>query len=90
MRCQPYGAGEFSHPTRLADPTRAQTLGTATARSVTRLTTREIHWYLEELYEVEISPTPIPTIIDAVLEDVRIWQSRPLDAMYPILFFVCL
>jgi transposase-like protein len=39
---------------------------------------------------VEVSPTLISTITDAVLEDVRTWQHRPLDAVYPILYFDCL
>ena len=54
------------------------------------LTTREIQGHVEELYGVEVSPTLISTITDAVLEDVRTWQSRPLDAVYPILYFDCL
>ncbi|MDH5774137.1 MAG: IS256 family transposase [Nitrospirota bacterium] len=54
------------------------------------LTTRDIQGHLEELYGVEGSPTLISTITDAVLEDVRTWQSRPLDAVYPILYFDCL
>jgi len=54
------------------------------------LTTRDIQGHLEELYGVEVSPTLISTITDAVLEDVRTWQSRPLDAVYPILYFDCL
>lgn len=54
------------------------------------LTTREIQGHLEELYGVEVSPTLISTVTDAVLEDVRTWQSRPLDAVYPILYFDCL
>lgn len=54
------------------------------------LTTREIQGHLEELYGVEISPALISTITDAVLEDVRTWQSRPLDAIYPLLSFDCL
>ena len=54
------------------------------------LTTREIQWHLEELYEVEVSPTLISAITDAVLDDVRTWQSRPLNAVYPILYFDCL
>lgn len=45
---------------------------------------------MEELYGVEVSPTLISTITDAVLEDVRSWQSRPVDAVYPILYFDCL
>jgi putative transposase len=54
------------------------------------LTTRDIQGHLEELYGVEVSPTLISTITDAVLEDVRTWQSRPLDAVYPMLYFDCL
>jgi putative transposase len=54
------------------------------------LTTREIHGHLEELYGVEVSPTLISTITDAVLEDGRTWQSRPLGTVYPILYFACL
>ncbi len=54
------------------------------------LTTREIQGHLEELYGTEVSPTLISTITDSVLEDVRLWQSRPLEAVYPILYFDCL
>lgn len=51
------------------------------------LTTREIQSHLEELYGTEVSPTLISTMTDAVLEDVRLWQSRPLETVYPILSF---
>ncbi len=54
------------------------------------LTTREIQSHLEDLYGTEVSPTLISTITDAVLEDVRLWQSRPLEMVYPILYFDCL
>ena len=54
------------------------------------LTTREIQGHLEELYGTEVSPTLISTMTDAVLEDVRLWQSRPLEAVYPMLYFDCL
>jgi putative transposase len=50
------------------------------------LTTREIQGRLLDLYDVEVSPTLISNVTDAVLEDVRAWQSRPLDAVYPILY----
>ena len=53
-------------------------------------TTRGIQGHLEELYGVEISPTLISTITDAVLEEVRTWQPQPLDTVYPILYFNCL
>jgi transposase-like protein len=51
------------------------------------LSTREIQGHLAELYGTEVSPTLISTITDAVLEDVRTWQARPLASVYPILYF---
>jgi putative transposase len=54
------------------------------------LTTRDIQSHLEELDGVDISPTLISTITDAVFEEVRTWQSRPLEAVYPILYCDCL
>jgi len=50
------------------------------------LTTREIQGHLKELYRVEVSPSLISTVTDAVLEDVKAWQSRPLEALYPIIY----
>jgi putative transposase len=50
------------------------------------MTTREIQGHLEEIYGVEVSPTLISNVTDAVLDEVRTWQSRPLDAVYPILY----
>ena len=51
------------------------------------LSTREIQGHLEELYGTEVSPTLISTITDAVLDEVRTWQARPLASVYPILYF---
>ena len=51
------------------------------------MSTRDIQGQLEELYGVEVSPTLISNVTDAVLEEVRAWQSRPLSAVYPILYF---
>jgi transposase-like protein len=51
------------------------------------LSTRDIQAHLEELYGVEISPTLISHITDAVLDEVRTWQARPLASVYPILYF---
>lgn len=51
------------------------------------LTTREIQTQLEELYGVEVSPTLISNVTDAVLEEVQAWRARPLAAVYPILYF---
>jgi putative transposase len=50
------------------------------------MTTREIQGHLEEIYGVEVSPTLISNVTDAVLDEVRAWQSRPLDSVYPILY----
>jgi len=50
------------------------------------MTTREIQGHLQEIYGVEVSPDLISTVTDAVLEEVREWQDRPLDPLYPILY----
>jgi putative transposase len=50
------------------------------------MTTREIQGHLEEIYGVEVSPSLISSVTDAVVEEVKEWQSRPLEALYPILF----
>ena len=50
------------------------------------MTTREIQGYLHELYGVEVSPAPISNVTDAVLDEVKLWQNRPLDAVYPIVY----
>ena len=51
------------------------------------MSTRDIQGQLEELYGVEVSPTLISNVTDAVMDEVRAWQSRPLSAVYPILYF---
>src|SRR5215831_8900529 len=51
------------------------------------LSPRESQGHLEELYGTEVSPTLISTITDAVLDEVRTWQSRPLASVSPILYF---
>lgn len=50
------------------------------------MTTRMIAGHLKELYGVNVSPSLISAVTDTVLEDVKAWQSRPLDAVYPILY----
>jgi len=50
------------------------------------MTTRELQEHLEEIYEVEVSPSLISRVTDAVLDDVKAWQSRPLDAVYPVVY----
>jgi putative transposase len=51
------------------------------------LTTRDIQGQLEELYGVEVSPMLISNVTEGVLEEVKIWQSRALDEVYPIIYF---
>src|SRR5665213_1068709 len=51
------------------------------------LTVREIQGHLKELYGTEVSPDLISRVTDAVLDEVKEWQSRPLDGCYPIVFF---
>lgn len=50
------------------------------------MTQSEIKGHLEEIYDVDISPALISTVTDSVLDEVRAWQSRPLEAVYPILY----
>ncbi len=50
------------------------------------MTTRDIQGHLEEMYGVEVSPTLISNVTEAVMEEVRAWQSRPLDPLYPIVY----
>ena len=51
------------------------------------LTVREIQAYLADMYATEVSPALISTVTDAVAEEVTAWQSRPLEPMYPVVFF---
>lgn len=50
------------------------------------MSTREITGHLEEIYGVEVSPTLISNVTDAVKDEVTAWQNRPIDAVYPILY----
>jgi len=47
---------------------------------------RQIQAHLQEIYSVEVSPDLISTVTDGVIDEVRAWQSRPLDPLYPILY----
>ena len=48
------------------------------------MTTRDIQEHLKEMYCVDVSPDLISRVTDAVIEEVKVWQKRPLDAIYPI------
>jgi putative transposase len=50
------------------------------------MTVRDIQAHLKEIYGVDVSPDLISTVTDAVIDEVRAWQSRPLDPVYPILY----
>jgi putative transposase len=50
------------------------------------MTCREIKAHLQEVYGVDVSPDMISSVTDAVIDEVRAWQSRPLDPIYPILY----
>jgi transposase-like protein len=54
------------------------------------LSTRGIQAQLIELYGAEVSPTLISNVTNSVLEEVQAWQARPLDCVYPIIYFDCL
>ena len=54
------------------------------------LSVREIQAHLEEMYGTEVSPTLISAVTDAVSEEVKLWQGRPLDALYPIIYLDCI
>jgi putative transposase len=54
------------------------------------MTTRDIQAQLQELYGVEISPTLISNVTEAVMGEVRQWQARPLEPLYPIVYVDCL
>jgi len=54
------------------------------------LSVREIQGHLEEMYGTEVSPSLISAVTDAVSEDVKLWQARPLDPLYPILYLDCI
>jgi len=51
------------------------------------MTVREIQGFLAEMYAVEVSPDLISSVTDAVVAEVTAWQSRPLEPLYPVVFF---
>lgn len=50
------------------------------------LSTREIQFHLEEIYQVEVSPGLISTVTEEIIDDVRAWQNRQLDEVYMIAY----
>ena len=51
------------------------------------MTVREIQGFLAEMYATDVAPDFISTVTDAVLAEITVWQSRPLEPMYPVIFF---
>ncbi|PMC17405.1 IS256 family transposase [Oligella urethralis] len=54
------------------------------------MTTRDIVATFKEMYGADISPTLISKVTEAVIEQVDAWQSRPLEAVYPIVYLDCI
>ena len=54
------------------------------------MTVREIQAHLQEMYGAEVSPSLISNVTDAVVDEVKLWQARPLDAVYPIVYLDCI
>jgi len=54
------------------------------------MTVREIQAHLQEMYGAQISPSLISSVTDAVVDEVKVWQARPLDAVYPIVYLDCI
>src|SRR3954471_18047027 len=51
------------------------------------MSTREIVGHLRELYGIAVSPDLISAVTDAVLDEIAAWQARPLEPVYPLIFF---
>lgn len=54
------------------------------------MSTRDIVYTFKEMYDADISPTLISNVTNAVIEQIVEWQSRPLDAIYPIVYLDCI
>ena len=54
------------------------------------MTVREIQSHLQEMYATEVSASLISSVTDAVADEVKAWQARPLDAIYPIVYLDCI
>lgn len=50
----------------------------------------EIQAHLQEMYGEEVSPSLISLVTDAVVDEVKVWRGRLLDAVYPIVYLDCI
>lgn len=55
-----------------------------------RMTTRDIQAVLKEMYHADVSHTVISSVTQSVIEEVKTWQSRPLESIYPIVYLDCI
>ena len=51
------------------------------------MTVREIRGHLADLYGIEVSPDLVSAVTDAILDEIAEWQDRPLEPLYPLVFF---
>ena len=80
--------GEFEPQIVAKHQTRLAGLDTKVIALYARgMTVRDIQAQLEEMYGVEISPALISNVTNAVMDEVKSWQNRPLDDVYPIVWF---
>ena len=54
------------------------------------LTPREIQDQVLDFYGIELTPAAIANVTDAAVDEMKAWQSRPLDAVYPIVYMDCI
>jgi transposase-like protein len=54
------------------------------------MTTREIQATFQEMHDADVSPTLVSRVTESVMDEVIEWQSRPLDAVYPIVYLDCI
>lgn len=51
------------------------------------MTTRDIQNHIKQMYDVDVSPELISQVTNEIMNEVREWQSRPIDILYPVVFF---
>ena len=54
------------------------------------MTTRDISDTFKEMYDIDVSHTLISKVTEGVMEEVIAWQNRPLESVYPVLFWDCI
>ncbi len=54
------------------------------------MSTRSIVDFFKDMYDADVSPTVISAVTSAVIEQVKLWQNRPLDEVYPVVFLDCI